>query len=75
MVVDGETGVLVTPDKPAELAEAIRRVVTNPDLMSKFKDKGRIRVENYFSWDSIAKRTIELYQSIAGAHLEKFRNF
>jgi alpha-maltose-1-phosphate synthase len=75
VVVDGETGVLVTPDKPAELAEAIRRVVTNPDLMSKFKEKGRIRVENYFSWDSIAKRTIELYQSVAGAHLEKYRNF
>lgn len=65
VVLDEETGLLVNPDRPAELAAAIRKLVTNPDLIRKFKEKGRKRVENLFGWDAIAKRTIELYHTLA----------
>ncbi|HYH04034.1 MAG TPA: glycogen synthase [Bacillota bacterium] len=65
VVVDGETGILVEPNQPAELAEAIRKLNANPDLITKFQAAGRKRVEQHFGWDVIAGRTIELYRDIA----------
>ena len=64
VVVDGETGFLVTPDDPRELAERIKFALNNPELTAKFKENGRERVERYFSWGSIAKRTVDLYQQL-----------
>ena len=64
VVVDGETGILVEPDQPAELAEAIRNLNANPDLIARFKAAGRERVEQHFGWDVIAGRTIELYREL-----------
>jgi starch synthase len=64
VVVDGETGVLVEPDRPQELAAAIRSLSDNPDLVRQFQVAGRQRVEQYFGWDVIARRTVDLYQQL-----------
>jgi starch synthase len=64
VVVDGETGVLVEPDQPQKLAAAIRSLSADPDLVQRFQLAGRRRVEQYFGWDVIAHRTIELYQQL-----------
>jgi glycosyltransferase involved in cell wall biosynthesis len=65
VVVDGETGFLVAPDDPNELADRIKFALDNPELMAKFKENGRQRVEQYFSWRTIAKRTVELYRQVS----------
>lgn len=65
VVVDGETGFLVPPDDPGELANRIKFALNNPELMAEFKEKGRQRVEQYFSWESIAKRTVALYHQVS----------
>jgi starch synthase len=64
VVVHGETGILVEPDQPSELAGAIRKLAGDRQLREKFKEAGRQRVEQYFGWDVIARKTVELYQSI-----------
>jgi glycosyltransferase involved in cell wall biosynthesis len=79
VVVHEETGLLVDPNlKPnsfdpvdpasfsAELAVAINRLLANPTLRYQFGQAGRRRVEQMFSWDAIARQTIDLYQSIIG---------
>lgn len=65
VVIDGETGFLVNPDDPLELAGKIKYTLDNPDLVTKFKENGRKRVEQYFSWESIASRTVDLYKQIS----------
>ena len=65
VVVDGETGFLVSPGNPRELAERIQFALKNPELMIKFKEKGRQRVEQYFSWESIARRTVDIYRRVS----------
>ncbi len=65
VVVDGETGFLTPPGDPRELAARIRFALDNPELLVKFKENGRQRVERYFSWESIAKRTVDLYQQVS----------
>ena len=46
-VVDGETGLLVDPDDPAELAEALAKLLLDGDLRRAIGAAGRRRVEQY----------------------------
>lgn len=76
-MVPGETGLLVDlelkpgtfdPVDPArfsrELAEGINTVAQDPALRQKFERNGRRRVEEHFSWSAIARRTLDLYNSL-----------
>ena len=78
VVVDGETGFLVQfeqhdhataePVDPAGfsrmLAEKINTILGDQKLREKMANNGRKRVERFFSWDSIAQQTLELYESL-----------
>ncbi len=46
-VVSGETGLLVDPDDPADLARAIGDLLSDPDLRRGMGDAGRRRVEQF----------------------------
>jgi glycogen synthase len=61
VVEDGKTGLLVPPAQPAALAQAITRVLDNPDLARDMGKAGRRRVEEKFSWASVAERTEQVY--------------
>jgi starch synthase len=77
VVVDGETGYLVPfeadpltgfplhPEKFAlQLAGRLTQLLNDPDQCARFGAAGRKRVEETFSWSSIADQTITLYQSL-----------
>jgi alpha-maltose-1-phosphate synthase len=61
VVEDGKTGVLVPPAQPAALAQALNRVLSSPDLGRDMGRAGRRRVEDKFSWASVAERTEQVY--------------
>jgi alpha-maltose-1-phosphate synthase len=61
VVEDERTGLLVPPGKPDELATALRRVLDDRDLAARFGEAGRRRVEERFSWASVAERTARVY--------------
>jgi glycogen synthase len=61
VVEDGKTGLLVPPAQPAALAEALTRVLGNPDLARDMGKAGRRRVEEKFAWASVAERTERVY--------------
>ena len=62
VVEDGRTGLLVPPGRPDDLAAALRRVLENPELGRRMGLAGRRRVEEKFSWASVAERTEQVYQ-------------
>lgn len=78
VIVDEETGILVplkqmneSPFEATEpeafsrdLATQINRVMADEQLRRKMEIAGRKRVEEVFSWKSIAKQTVELYKSL-----------
>ena len=70
VVADGVTGLLVpyAPAYPegfeAALAEAVNSLVTDPDRAAEMGRAGRARADREFSWDAIARRTIEVYGSL-----------
>lgn len=61
VVNDGETGILVSPGQPAELARAIRWVLEHPSEARAMGRAGRRRVEEVFGWDRVAEQTERLY--------------
>jgi alpha-maltose-1-phosphate synthase len=64
VVVPGETGLLVPPADPHALADAINRLLRDRRLARKMGKAGRLRVEKYFSWTSIAKKTKDMYADV-----------
>lgn len=56
----GEAGLLVDPDDTAELAQAITRILVEPDLGVRLGAAGRGRVERQFSY-SLFKQRLEAY--------------
>lgn len=80
VVEDGETGLLVRfsptsstdpeprdPDRYArDLADAVNNLMDSPDRMRTMAINARKRVEQYFSWTSIARQTLEFYKYLCG---------
>jgi glycogen synthase len=61
VVEDGKTGILVPPAQPDALAAALGRVLANPTAAREMGRAGRKRVEEKFSWASVAERTEQVY--------------
>lgn len=64
--IDEVTGITVPPADADALAAAINRLLSNADLRSKLGAAGRRRVEQEFSADLMAQRTVELYEKVLG---------
>jgi glycogen synthase len=78
VVVNGETGLLVPIEQAGgasfepidpprfshDLATGINRLLADPGLRERMGKAGRQRAEQVFSWDAIARRTIDLYVSL-----------
>lgn len=60
-VVDGVTGLHVPPRDHRALARAIRRILDDPTLGTRMGRAGRRRVEQHYSWDTVAALTEEAY--------------
>ena len=79
VVVDGETGLLVpvqlgtdgNPADPArfasDFAARVDELLGDPPRAREMGEAGRRRAVERFSWGTIAERTIELYERVAGA--------
>ncbi|NLC71607.1 MAG: glycogen synthase [Desulfuromonadaceae bacterium] len=64
VVVPGETGYLVPPADPRALAEAINTVLRDRRKAKQMGRAGRKRVEERFTWQAIAWKTMDLYRSL-----------
>lgn len=64
VVADGETGLLVPSRDPGALAEAIRRLLADPELRGRMGDAGHRRAAERFSADAMFRRVLELYDEV-----------
>jgi phosphatidylinositol alpha-1,6-mannosyltransferase len=58
-VRDGETGLLVDPDDPEEIAQAIKMLLTDTELAHQLGKCGRIWTETHMNWEQWAERLLE----------------
>ncbi len=60
-VVDGTTGILVPPGRPALLASRIRQLLSHPMMLEAFSVAAADRAKSRYSWDRIAHETLAVY--------------
>lgn len=64
IVTDGETGLLIDPSQPKQLAAAIVRLLGNEELRLRLGAAGRKHVEANFTVERMARATSELYAEV-----------
>ena len=66
-VVDGTTGILVPPGRPALLAQRIRQLLSHPMLLEAFSVAAVDRAQSRYSWERIAHETLAVYDTALAA--------
>lgn len=62
-VRDGETGLLVQPEDPSALAEAVIRLLQDQQFRNRMAKEGQQKAQD-FSWQKIAEQTAKLYKDV-----------
>lgn len=65
IVVTGVTGLLVPPDDPLALVDAMRRIALDRQLRDRMSSESRRSAER-FSWDRVARTHLEFLEAVAG---------
>jgi phosphatidyl-myo-inositol dimannoside synthase len=52
-VREGETGILVDPDRVEDVANGVRSLLDDPELSARLGAAGRRAAETYFNWDRV----------------------
>lgn len=63
-VVPEVTGLLAPPQDSAAFANAIDRILANPDWQQQLGQAARKRMESKFSWQGVASQLIDLYTQL-----------
>jgi phosphatidylinositol alpha-1,6-mannosyltransferase len=64
-VVHDETGLLVQPDDPCEIADGILRILLDPDCGAQLGRQGQQRIARGFTWDHMARRARAIFGEVA----------
>jgi glycosyltransferase involved in cell wall biosynthesis len=68
VVVDGETGVLVSPGRPEELAGALEGLLEDPDRARAMGAAGRRRVRDAFDFEQMVSKIEAVYRRVISGH-------
>jgi glycosyltransferase involved in cell wall biosynthesis len=63
LITDGETGFIIDPQDPGELAMKINLLLNNPELLKSIGQNAKERVQTYFSLNKMTYNYIELYKN------------
>ncbi|OAG27001.1 glycosyltransferase family 4 protein [Thermodesulfatator autotrophicus] len=66
MIVEGETGLLVPPESPEALAEALVSLIEDPALVKEMGKAARRRCEEVFSLDRHVENMLRVYEIVLG---------
>jgi glycosyltransferase involved in cell wall biosynthesis len=61
--VVGDAALLIDPLEPDAIADAMRRVLTEPALRDDLRERGLRRVKE-FSWDRSIRRVRDIYEEV-----------
>jgi glycosyltransferase involved in cell wall biosynthesis len=62
--VVGDAALLVNPRDPQAIRSSLQTLIANPELRNSLGKAARARIENQFSWSSVANQYISVYQNV-----------
>jgi glycosyltransferase involved in cell wall biosynthesis len=63
-IIDGESGLLVSPSSPEELSNKVKFLMDNPQNMKEIGDNARKRVHHHFGKNVFIQKIIGVYKSL-----------
>ncbi|MBB3732449.1 glycosyltransferase [Nonomuraea dietziae] len=63
-VVDGVTGLLVPPDRPAQTARLVRELLADPTRRTAIGYAGADRARSRYSWERVSQELLRVYESL-----------
>ena len=74
VIIDGANGLLVTPDDPKEMADAVFRLKNDPDLSRRLTQNAKKTIEQEFSIDKNIQKLLLTYDQLLDGKPFKFNN-
>jgi glycosyltransferase involved in cell wall biosynthesis len=62
IIQHGENGLLVPPNDPQQITDAINKLLADKDLREKLSTKAHEFIIKNFSWDALLPQYLELYK-------------
>ncbi len=66
VIQDKGTGILVPPNEPIAIADAITKLINSPNLRYQFATAGRLLIEKLYTTQHINQLTLQTYREILG---------
>ncbi len=67
IVRNGDDGILVTPEEPEKVANALTKFLEDKEMTKEYGEQGRRIVEQHFTWKSVINNYAKLYMDILDA--------
>ena len=64
LIKNNETGIIVPPENPSKLAQAINELLSDKEKSAKLATNGNTFVKNNMTWDVILPKYIQFYQDL-----------
>jgi len=68
LIKNGVNGLRVSPNNAKELAKALNQLLGNKRSREEFGREGRRIVEDQFSWEKIAEKSVKLYEAVLSTY-------
>ncbi|HII00173.1 TPA: glycosyltransferase family 4 protein [Methanosarcinaceae archaeon] len=62
--VVGDAALLVKPENPAEIRDALLKLINDEKLLNRMSAEARERVKQNFSWEGIARQYVSIYTDV-----------
>lgn len=66
LIRSGTEGILVNPASPAEIRGTLEHLMQNRALLAEMGVAGRRRIEEKYTWRSVAKAYLDVYEEVVG---------
>ena len=64
LIKNNETGILIPPENPEKLAQAINELLSDKEKADKLAKNGNIFVKNNMTWDVVLPKYIKFYEDL-----------
>ena len=64
LIINNETGIIIPPENPSKLAQAVNELLSNQEKAKKLAANGNAFVKSHMTWDVILPKYIQFYEDL-----------
>ena len=64
LIINNETGIIIPPENPSKLAQAVNELLSDKEKAEKLATNGNVFVKNNMTWNVVLPKYIEFYEDL-----------